>query len=45
MNKAVVREFPAIKPDAKGNIVIHIASTPFSPDQNAKISGVEILKP
>jgi predicted alpha-1,2-mannosidase len=45
MHKAVVREFPGIKADAKGNIVIHIASTPGSPDQNAKISGIEILKP
>ena len=45
MNKAVVREFPDIKPDTQGNIVIHIASTPDSPDKNAKISGIEILKP
>jgi hypothetical protein len=45
MNKAIVREFPGIKPDAQGNIVIHFASTPDSPDQNAKISGIEILKP
>jgi len=45
MNKAIVRDFPGIKPDANGNIVVHIASTPNSPDQNAKISGIEILKP
>jgi predicted alpha-1,2-mannosidase len=45
MNKAIVREFPGIKADPEGNIVIHIASTPDSPDQNAKISGIEILKP
>ena len=44
MNKAVVREFPDVAPDAQGNIVIRIAATPDSPDQNAKISGVEILK-
>ena len=45
MNIAIVRDFPGIKPDANGNIVVHIASTPNSPDQNAKISGIEILKP
>jgi predicted alpha-1,2-mannosidase len=45
MNKAVVREFPDIAPDAKGNIVIRISAVPDSPDQNAKISGIEILKP
>jgi predicted alpha-1,2-mannosidase len=44
MNKAVVREFPDIAPDAQGNIVIRISATPDSPDQNAKISGIEILK-
>jgi hypothetical protein len=41
--KAVVRDFSDIKPDAQGNIIIHITSTPDSPDQNAKISGIEIL--
>lgn len=44
MNKAVVREFPDVAPNAQGNIVIGIAATPDSPDQNAKISGIEILK-
>ncbi len=43
-NKAVVREFPDIAPDAQGNIVVRIAAAPDSPDQNAKISGIEILK-
>jgi hypothetical protein len=43
-NKAVVREFPDIAPDARGNIVIRIMAAPDSPDQNAKISGIEILK-
>jgi predicted alpha-1,2-mannosidase len=45
MNKAVVREFPEIAPDTQGNIVIRITAAPDSPDQNAKISGIEILKP
>ena len=45
MNRAIVRDFHEIEPDPSGNIVIHIASTPNSPDQNAKISGIEILKP
>jgi predicted alpha-1,2-mannosidase len=44
MNKALVREFPDIAPDAQGNIVIRISAAPDSPDQNAKISGIEILK-
>ena len=44
MNKAVVREFPDVAPDAKGNIVIHLTATPDSRDQNAKISGIEILR-
>jgi hypothetical protein len=44
MNKALVKEFPGITPDAKGNIAIHITAAPDSPDQNAKISGIEILK-
>jgi hypothetical protein len=43
-NKAVVKEFPDITPDANGNIVIHIASSPNSPDHNAKINGIEIFK-
>jgi hypothetical protein len=44
MNKAVVKEFPGIAPDERGNIVIRIMTTPGSPDKNAKISGLEILK-
>ncbi|MDE3068802.1 MAG: GH92 family glycosyl hydrolase [Verrucomicrobiota bacterium] len=43
MNKAVVRDFPDVAPDARGNIVIRIASAANSPDQDAKISGIEIL--
>lgn len=42
-NKAVVKEFTAIEPDAQGNIKIRIQATPDSPDQNAKISAIEIL--
>lgn len=42
-NRALVKEFPNIAPDAKGNIVIRISAVPGSPDQNAKISGIEIL--
>jgi predicted alpha-1,2-mannosidase len=44
MNKALVREFPDVTPDGQGNIVIRIAAATNSPDQNAKISGIEILK-
>lgn len=45
MNKALVKEFPDIRPDAQGNIVVRISAAPQSPDQNAKISGIEILEP
>ncbi len=43
-NKALVREFTGIQPDAQGNIVIRIEATDDSPDQNAKISGLEIFR-
>jgi predicted alpha-1,2-mannosidase len=42
MNKAVVREFRDIAPDAQGNITIRVSAAPGSPDQNAKISAIEI---
>jgi len=44
MNTALVREFPGVTPDDRGNLVIRVASTADSPDQNAKISAIEILK-
>ena len=44
VNKAVVKDFPGILPNKNGNIVISFAATPGSPDQNAKVSGIEILK-
>jgi hypothetical protein len=44
MYKAVVREFPDITPDAKGDVTIRIYTKENSPDRNAKISGIEILK-
>jgi predicted alpha-1,2-mannosidase len=43
MNKALVKDFPGIAPDARGNISVRISASPTSPDQNAKISGIEIL--
>lgn len=43
LNKAVVKEFPGVTPDADGNIRIRISAAPNSPDQNAKINGIEIL--
>ncbi|CAN5431857.1 GH92 family glycosyl hydrolase [soil metagenome] len=42
-NKAVVREWTGVKPDAHGIIAIRVKATASSPDQNAKISGLEIL--
>lgn len=43
MRKAVVRAFKGIQPDANGTINIRVTAAPNSPDQNAKISGIEIL--
>jgi predicted alpha-1,2-mannosidase len=43
MNKAVVKEFRDIAPNAQRNITIRISAAPGSPDQNAKISAIEIL--
>ncbi|MBI1332153.1 MAG: glycoside hydrolase family 92 protein [Armatimonadetes bacterium] len=43
MNKAVVREFKDVKPNADGTITIRIQAADGSPDQNAKISGIEIF--
>lgn len=44
LNKAVVKEFTGIAPDEKGNVAVRITTTPESPDKNAKINGLEILK-
>lgn len=40
--KAVVKDFQGITPDANGNITIRVTSAKHSPDQNAKISAIEI---
>ncbi len=42
-NKAVVKEFTGLQPDAHGSLVISFAPAPGSPDQNASISGIEII--
>ena len=44
MNKALVKDFAHISPDAKGNIEVRVTAAPASPDKNAKINGIEILK-
>jgi hypothetical protein len=44
LNKAVVKDFARIRPDADGNIVVRVTASPGSPDQNAKISGIEIVE-
>ncbi|HEY3864065.1 MAG TPA: GH92 family glycosyl hydrolase [Verrucomicrobiae bacterium] len=44
LNKAVVKDFDGIAPDANGNIVVRVMAAPGSPDQNAKICGIEILE-
>ena len=44
LNRALVQEFADISPNPHGEIIIRVASTPDSPDQNAKISGIEILQ-
>lgn len=45
MNKALVKEFPGVAPDLQGNISIRITTAPESLDHNAKINGIEILRP
>ena len=43
MKKALVIDVPNVKPDAHGNVVVRIAAARNSPDQNAKINGIEVL--
>ena len=43
-NKALVKEFKNVAPDANGNIVIRVQSDPSSKDQNSKISAIQINK-
>ena len=43
LNKAVVKDFPGVRPDKSGNIILSFAATAASPDKNAKVSGIEIL--
>ncbi|OJU63871.1 MAG: hypothetical protein BGO01_17090 [Armatimonadetes bacterium 55-13] len=43
MNIAVVREFKNVTPNADGTITVRVQAAPGSPDQNAKISAIEIL--
>lgn len=43
-NKAMVKEYKNVAPDAGGNIVVRVSAVPGSTDQNAKISAIEILK-
>jgi len=43
-NKALVREFPNLRPDRQGQIAVRVTTTPDSPDKNAKISAIEILE-
>ena len=41
-NKALVKDFADIAPDAAGNIVIRVSAAPNAVDRNAKISAIEI---
>jgi len=43
-DKALVREFPNLRPNRQGEITIRVTTTPDSPDKNAKISAIEILE-
>ncbi|WP_025229515.1 GH92 family glycosyl hydrolase [Fimbriimonas ginsengisoli] len=42
-NRAVVKEFADVRPGRNGQITIRIQAAKNSPDQNAKISAIEIL--
>ena len=44
-NKALVKEFKNVAPDANGNIVIRVQADASSKDQNSKISAIEIFRP
>jgi predicted alpha-1,2-mannosidase len=41
--KAVVYEYRGINPDRDGAMIVELAARPDSPDQNAKISGIEVI--
>ena len=43
LNTALVHEYPEINPNQDGAIVIEVHPTPYSPDKNAKISGIEVF--
>jgi predicted alpha-1,2-mannosidase len=43
-DKALVKEFKNVRPNRRGSIAIRVTTTDESPDKNAKISGIEILK-
>jgi len=43
-DKAVVKEFPNVRPNRRGAISVRVTAADNSPDQNAKISAIEILK-
>lgn len=42
-NKALVKEFAELHPDAHGNLIIAVAPVPDSPDQDATISAIEVV--
>lgn len=44
MDKALVETFSDVRPDRHGDITIRVTSAPTSPDQNAKISAIEIRR-
>jgi predicted alpha-1,2-mannosidase len=43
MNKAVVKEYTGLIPDQHGSITVALAAASQSPDQNAKLSGLQIF--
>jgi hypothetical protein len=42
-NRALVKEFKDVRPNAKGEIAIRVSASKDSPDQNAKLCAIEIL--
>jgi hypothetical protein len=42
-NKAIVKSFAGIRPDLAGEITVRVSAASDSPDQHAKINGIEIL--
>jgi hypothetical protein len=44
VQRELLKEFGHVAPDEHGNVEVRVMAASDSPDQNAKINGIEILK-